>query len=86
MSETTEVRYRHDTGGWWAETDALPTFTAAGSTFAEVEQRVATALSELLGRPVRTVPKGAFYEDDEPIEDLESAFDSGKPVVTAPPA
>jgi hypothetical protein len=29
--------------------------------------------------------RGDFYEDDEPIEEVVAAFDSGEPVVTAPP-
>lgn len=28
---------------------------------------------------------GAFYEDDEPVQDVTDAFDDGDPVVTAPP-
>jgi len=52
---TVTVRYYQEGVGWWAETDELPTFTAAGATFAEVKNRVASALPELLGEPVELI-------------------------------
>src|SRR5215470_7270801 len=52
---TVTVRYHQEGTGWWAETDELPTFTAAGATFAEVKHRVASALPELFGEPVELI-------------------------------
>ena len=43
------VEYHHEPEGWWAETAALPQFSAAGNSFAEVRGQVLGALPELLG-------------------------------------
>ncbi len=51
------VRYHQEDGAWWAETDDLKTFSAAGDSYEEVRDRVRTALPELLGCPVE------LYED-----------------------
>ena len=45
------VRYHQEAEGWWAETDRLPTLSAAGSSYEEVRDRSHTALRELLGDP-----------------------------------
>ncbi len=46
---TAVVRYHQEPEGWWAETDVLPTFSAAGDSFEEVRVRAHTALRELVG-------------------------------------
>lgn len=68
---TVTVRYYEEPEGWWAEADALPTFSAAGASYAEVRSRVLSALPDLLGEPV------------EILEDL-SAAGVTVPVVYAP--
>jgi predicted RNase H-like HicB family nuclease len=49
---TVIVRYHQEPEGWWAETDVLPTFSAAGASYEEVKERVREALPDLLGEPV----------------------------------
>jgi predicted RNase H-like HicB family nuclease len=49
---TIVVRYHQEGEAWWAETDALPTFSAAGDTFGEVRERAHSALQELIGPPL----------------------------------
>lgn len=56
MSAVT-VRYYQEPEGWWAETDAIPTFSAAGASYAEVHARVLSSLPDLLDRTVE------IYED-----------------------
>lgn len=51
------VRYHQEEDAWWAETDDLKTFSAAGSTYEEVRGRVYIALPELLGEDID------LYED-----------------------
>lgn len=47
MSEVV-VRYHQEPEGWWADTDLLPQFSAAGSSYDQVFRRVREALSEIL--------------------------------------
>jgi predicted RNase H-like HicB family nuclease len=56
MTDVT-VKYHQESEGWWAETDLLPTFSAAGESYEEVRDRVRAALPDLLGGPVE------IYED-----------------------
>jgi hypothetical protein len=51
------VRYHHEPEGWWAETDALPNYSAAGASFEAVRDLVRAGLPELLGEPLD------FYDD-----------------------
>jgi predicted RNase H-like HicB family nuclease len=51
------VRYHQEPEGWWAEADALPTFSAAGKDYDEVRARVWSALPELVTEPLE------IYED-----------------------
>jgi hypothetical protein len=43
------VVYHREPEGWWAETDALRTFSAADATYEAVRARVLSALPQLLG-------------------------------------
>jgi predicted RNase H-like HicB family nuclease len=51
------VRYHQEPEGWWAEADALPTFSAAGNDYDEVRARVWSALPDLIDEPLE------IYED-----------------------
>ncbi len=55
---TVTVRYHQEPEGWWAETDELPTFSAAGASYEEVRERVRDALPDLLGESLE------LLEDD----------------------
>jgi predicted RNase H-like HicB family nuclease len=46
------VRYHQEGDVWWAETDDLKTFSAAGQSYEEVRDRVRVALPDLLGADV----------------------------------
>jgi hypothetical protein len=52
VTEVTVV-YHHEQGDWWAGSEDLPGFSAAGSTFAEVAELVREAVRDLSprGRP-----------------------------------
>lgn len=51
------VRYHNEPEGWWAETDDLPNYSAAGASFEEVRRLVRLGLPDLLGDEVD------FYDD-----------------------
>jgi predicted RNase H-like HicB family nuclease len=48
MSDVVIVTYHLEPEGFWAEVDALPTFSAAAPTFEELRDRVFAALADLL--------------------------------------
>ncbi|QKV74523.1 DUF1902 domain-containing protein [Amycolatopsis sp. Hca4] len=43
------VTYHQEDGVWWAETDAVPRFSAAAATYDETRMQVAQALRDILG-------------------------------------
>jgi predicted RNase H-like HicB family nuclease len=51
MAQVT-VTYHHEGGAWWAETDAVPRFSAAGSSYDEARELTVLALRNLLGADV----------------------------------
>lgn len=63
---TAVVTYHQEPEGWWAETDVLPTFSAAGDSFEEVRDRAHVALRELV--------------DDPQLEIEDDVTDVGAPV------
>jgi len=48
---TVTVTYHHEPEGWWAETEAIPRFSAAGTSYDEVHEQVARSLTALLNDP-----------------------------------
>lgn len=44
--------YHHEPEGWWARSDDLPGFTAAGATFDEVRELAHSGAEFYLERPV----------------------------------
>jgi hypothetical protein len=46
------VRYHREPEGWWAETEDLPNYTAAGATYGEVRDFVFRGLPALLNQPL----------------------------------
>jgi len=40
MARTVRVQYHHEPEGWWAESDDVPGFVAAGATVREVRELV----------------------------------------------
>ena len=43
------IRYHKELEGWWAESDALPGWTAAGDTLDEVREQAASAVLAFVG-------------------------------------
>src|SRR6266545_856942 len=52
------VRYHFEPEGWWAESEDLPGWTAAGKDFAEVREQVRVGIAEFVSEPVSIVEKG----------------------------
>jgi predicted RNase H-like HicB family nuclease len=48
MSSVT-IQYHQENDGWWAESDSIPGWTAAGATFAEARTQALSAVREFLG-------------------------------------
>jgi predicted RNase H-like HicB family nuclease len=46
------MHYHHEPEGWWANSDDLPGFTAAGATFDEVRDLAHSGAGFYLERPV----------------------------------
>jgi hypothetical protein len=46
------VRYHREPEGWWAETEDLPNYSAAGATYEEVRDLVFRGLPALLDQPL----------------------------------
>jgi predicted RNase H-like HicB family nuclease len=46
------VRYHHEPEGWWAESDDLPGWSAAGDTFAEVRELAYQGVPHFVGSAV----------------------------------
>ena len=46
------VRYHQEPEGWWAETEDLPHYSAAGATYEEVRDLVFRGLPSLLDEPL----------------------------------
>ena len=46
------MEYHHEPEGWWADSDDLPGFTAAGATFDEVRELAHSGAEFYLERPV----------------------------------
>jgi predicted RNase H-like HicB family nuclease len=46
------MEYHHEPGGWWADSDDLPGFTAAGASFDEVRELAHSGAEFYLERPV----------------------------------
>ena len=49
---TVAVVYHPEAGTWWAESDQLPGFSAAGSTFSEVAKLVREHVRSIFASPV----------------------------------
>jgi predicted RNase H-like HicB family nuclease len=43
------IRYHQETEGWWAESEAIPGWTAVGTTFAKARAQALSAVREFLG-------------------------------------
>jgi predicted RNase H-like HicB family nuclease len=55
------IDYHHEPEGWWADSDDLPGFTAAGATFDEVRELAHSGAEFYLERPVEVedrLPRG----------------------------
>ena len=46
------MQYHHEPEGWWARSDDLPGFTAAGATYEEVRELAHSGAEFYLERPV----------------------------------
>jgi predicted RNase H-like HicB family nuclease len=46
------MEYHHEPEGWWADSDGLPGFTAAGASFDEVRELAHSGAEFYLERPV----------------------------------
>lgn len=43
------IHYHQENEGWWAESEAIPGWTAAGLTFADARSQALSAVQEFLG-------------------------------------
>lgn len=55
---TVRVRYHFEDEGWWADSEDLQGWTAAGSDYAGVREQVRAGIPEFVGGPVTIVEEG----------------------------
>lgn len=67
------IRYHHEDEGWWADSEDLPGWTAAGSDFAEVREQARSGVAKFAGPQVLLVEEGA------PSAPTRPEFPPGRP-------
>jgi predicted RNase H-like HicB family nuclease len=86
MSEVV-VKYHHESEGWWAESDDVPRFSAAGATYGEVVRQVRAALPEILDVPESNLRELIVTDSAIDVSNMSasSAIVSFNPCVSAAP-
>jgi predicted RNase H-like HicB family nuclease len=56
--EAVEILYHHEQEGWWAESEALPGWTAVGGSLDDVREQAKSAVRTFLGGDTIIEEKG----------------------------
>jgi len=60
------ILYHQEPEGWWAESQAIPGWTAVGGTLDEVREQVSSAIQTFVGPGVAVVEEGLPVGGDLP--------------------